>query len=381
MNVFDEVIRSEVRPMAANERQFTYLNTSARPEAARVRAKIDEWFGRYPIGSAESLRARIRSVLDKQHNSAIFELIIHEMLLKTGHIVESVEPKLEHTSKSPDFMVRSQDGARFFIEAVVDAGVSDRESANSARLNDVINCIDQIHSPYHYLGVQFQGELDRPLRQRELKSAITDWLSCAGSTLSALNQIEPLEFEANGLTVTINAFPRPKPAPGARAIGAILPEAKWTSVGGGIKNTLKSKASRYGDLGLPYLVAINSCGLGVSDDNLTAALFGSIAYKISPTHDGKFTGEPYREDDCLWLKSGKPQNKRMSAVLFFEGVSAWNIATQRALLVKNPWARYPMLECRIGADERIVVHGEFQDIRGKSFGEIMNIDSCWPRDP
>ncbi|HQE70858.1 MAG TPA: hypothetical protein PK071_07045, partial [Atopobiaceae bacterium] len=44
---------------------------------------------------------------------------LHELLLVTGHVIVAIEPKLEHTPYSPDFLVQAPDGGRFYLEAVV----------------------------------------------------------------------------------------------------------------------------------------------------------------------------------------------------------------------------------------------------------------------
>jgi hypothetical protein len=115
--VFEEGPRIDERPRQHKESAYAYLNRCATPEAEQERARIEDWFERYPAGEGRELALRLRSRLDGQHRAAFFELQLHDRLLQSGrHVV--IEPKLAHTWKSPDFLVDGQ----FYIEAVMAAG-------------------------------------------------------------------------------------------------------------------------------------------------------------------------------------------------------------------------------------------------------------------
>ena len=118
MGVFEQGPRIDVRLPQHKETAYAYLNRCARPEADEARARIEDWFSRYPAADAGELASRLRSRLDDQHCAAFFELLLHELLLSCGHRIVAIEPKLAHTWKSPDFLV---DG-RFYLEAVRAAG-------------------------------------------------------------------------------------------------------------------------------------------------------------------------------------------------------------------------------------------------------------------
>ena len=118
MGVFEEGVREDSRPSQHKESAFAYLSRSARPEAEQARQRIESWFARYPADAANELALRLQSRLDDQHRAAFFELLLHELLLRCGHPVAAIEPKLAHTWKSPDFLVEGQ----FYLEAVAAAG-------------------------------------------------------------------------------------------------------------------------------------------------------------------------------------------------------------------------------------------------------------------
>lgn len=115
IRVFQEGPWIDALPRQHKESAYTYLNRCAGLAAERER--IEEWFERYPAAEQRELALRLRSRLDDQHRAALFELRLHEMLLRSGHH-PAIEPKLAHSWKSPDFLVDGQ----FYLEAVTAAG-------------------------------------------------------------------------------------------------------------------------------------------------------------------------------------------------------------------------------------------------------------------
>jgi hypothetical protein len=134
MSIFDDITRDDGGPPQQGEGLFTYLNRSNRPEAVRVRNLVDDWLSRYPIEHHDALVSRFRSNIDDQHRAAFFELFLHQFILRRGHKVIAIEPKLAHTTKSPDFLLKSADGSRYYLEAVTATGRSKDETADQARL-------------------------------------------------------------------------------------------------------------------------------------------------------------------------------------------------------------------------------------------------------
>ena len=129
MSVFDDIPRNDAEPPLPGEAQYAYLNRSARPEAARVREKVDAWFAGYPESHRDGLAARFRSTIDDQHRSAFFELFLFDLLQARGCKILEIEPKLAHTDKSPDFLVENDKQERFYVEAVQASGLSNQEVA------------------------------------------------------------------------------------------------------------------------------------------------------------------------------------------------------------------------------------------------------------
>jgi hypothetical protein len=200
------------RPPYPKESAFAYLSRCARAEADAVRSAIDQWISGYPPEEAESLAARLRSKQDDQHLAAFFEVLLHRLLVKLGHRILAIEPKLAHTWKSPDFQLEG-----FYLE-----------------------------------GISVQG--------------------------------------------------------------------------GDLHAALKRKASRYGALDLPLVVAVNS---SQDEAGLRRAL------------------------DELWIGPRGPQRRILSAVLAVEQADPWTWRDSRLHLIRHPSAEHPLPPVDLGDGRRL----------------------------
>src|SRR5687768_12553312 len=82
ISVFDAGPHDLGGPLPYGMAQFAYLSRSARPEAVRVRAFVESLFRRFPAEHRGNLRSRLRSADDITHQSASFELVLHELMIR-----------------------------------------------------------------------------------------------------------------------------------------------------------------------------------------------------------------------------------------------------------------------------------------------------------
>src|SRR5262249_12538465 len=197
MSIFDDLPRDDTGALPQDERQFAYLNRSARAEAARVREKVDAWFAAYPDSHRDGLAARFRSAIDDQHRSAFFELFLYHLLLARGCKVLTIEPKLGHTDKSPDFLVENPKQERFYVEAVQASGISTEDVAVQARLNTALSAIDETSSPLHFLDVLVTGAPTQSLSTKKLKTQLKSWIAGLPADETA-RQAAPFIWEEHG---------------------------------------------------------------------------------------------------------------------------------------------------------------------------------------
>ncbi|MBP7482062.1 MAG: hypothetical protein KA788_05950 [Lacunisphaera sp.] len=382
MAVFDDIEPDLDGPMAPDETDFGYVSRSNRPEAARVRDLIEDWISRYPDEHRPALVARLRSKIDDAHQSAFFELALHELLLVTGHVIVAIEPKLEHTPYSPDFLVQTPDGSRFYLEAVVATAKSAQAVSADKRLNMAIAAIERVESPAHFLDLHIEGKPSEPIRGRQLRGALAAWTADLPDSDEAKN-VPPFVYEAFGAKFTIEAPFRKnrRGRPDDRAIGVRSLEPYWGTPGDGIRESVDKKASKYGELDAPYVLAVNATGEYQSEEDATDALLGSPCVTIRQFDDGRRETKESRNPDGVWWGQNGPRNTGLSAVLFTKRLSPWSVELRRALLIRSPWAARPLAAVPLQVDELNPVEGKFVKSEGISLGAVVGLHKGWPEEP
>jgi hypothetical protein len=285
MPLFDDIPRPDTDVWNQHEAAFAYLNRSGRPEASRVRQLIEDWLARYPADHRDALIARLRSSIDDQHRGAFFELLVHELLLTRGHRVLEIEPKLAHTSKSPDFLVQAKEGQRLYLECVLATGRSEKEVAEQKRLNQALAAMDRTPSPRHFLNLTVHGVPTAPISIREMTKALRAWIAGLPDDDSAIESA-PFKYQKHGATILLRAFPRRHPDRATRAIGARTFPARVVTVDDDVRGALEKKASRYGALDHPYVVAVNALSMFAHNDAIIDALLGSPYTAVEETAGG-----------------------------------------------------------------------------------------------
>jgi hypothetical protein len=95
-----------------------------------------------------------------------------------------------------------------------------------------------------------------------------------------------------------------------------------------LRRKIKKKAARYGDLDMPYLVAVLALGDHVRACDVEQALLGTGA-----------------RDHAVWHGPGGPCNTRLSGVLVARGLRSTDLSAASAApptLWRNPWALRPL---------------------------------------
>ena len=100
LGLFDVKHRTDFGPRRRVEPAFAFLNRAARPEFDLVRDLLESWFVRFPNSSAPDVRQRFRSGDDRQHEGAMFELLVHELLFCMGWAIQT-HPEIRGSSRHP----------------------------------------------------------------------------------------------------------------------------------------------------------------------------------------------------------------------------------------------------------------------------------------
>ena len=366
---------------------FDYLNESARDMAGEVRQVIDTFFERYPGEHQDALRRRTRTRRDDQHHAAMFELLLHEMLLRSGCTIEAVEPQVAATNNRPDFLVRAADGERFYIEGVTPSGRSNVDAGAERRMDEALSAIDGVQSPNFLLAVLTTGLPSQPVPVGRLRRAIERWVADLDyETVRAAwqdgeGELPEFQQEHHGAEFRIEALPRlrTKGELRDRAIGIEMPDAEWVQDHVAVREAVTRKSGRYGVLELPYIVAVNALTAHGEEHDAVDALFGSDCVELIRTADGGFGHRNARMPDGVWYGRGGPVNTRVSAVLSTERLTPWTLGERRARLFLNPWAARPLQGRPLPVDRRHLENERIVGEQGQSVRELLGLAEGWPR--
>jgi hypothetical protein len=116
------------------------------------------------------------------------------------------------------------------------------------------------------------------------------------------------------------------------------------------------------------------------EEGVIDALLGEPYVEFTRMADGTLKEEHRRRPDGIWYgpPNGQPQNTRLSAVLAFFRIDAWNFVTKTGLLVPNPWAAMPIPQLNLGTAELSLANGAYRRSEGQPVGALLDIPEQWP---
>ncbi len=364
MIVFDDIAQRETRRKKMTESVFTHLNSSARPGDVASRALIEEWLAQVPVSEQDEFRSRFRSGDDIQFNTAFQELFWHEFL-RSQCCGLDFHPPIAGSSKRPDFLVCQPSADSFILEARTSTEVATGPE-NNPRANRIREFLRQMTLNSHRLGIDelTVGTLDLP--QKAFRKHITDAIDADPS--SKMVRIPPYATK-DGWHIRLTAFSGTHY--GGSHSSTVMQEAwgkTWTGPSYPLRDALKKKASKYGQLSMPYVIAINS-----ADALLTGRDFEQTLFGVRPgiTIAG-MTDELARG---FWGRENNPKHKRVSAVLFTTNLWPATVLMGQvyACLWINPWADRPYDGLLTELPTFRFENGDVKESPGRPWHRLMNL--------
>jgi hypothetical protein len=369
-----------LRPRVAGEAQFDYLDRSARREASNVRLKLEECFSRYPESDKARLGKRLTSSDDDLFASAVFELVLHELVIRNGHEVVEVEPEVPNSTRKPDFFVRSKGGKLFYLEAANATGESPALKAAKKRRAAAMDVVYAVRCSWHFFDVYPKGLPAKPPRLRDLRERLEAWAQ--GLEKGKTDEL-PFSWNSDGLEIVIKPRTREteQTADERTSVAFEMGEGHSATLGDGLREVLKKKASRYGPLPHPLVVAINDFLPFAGLDELWAALLGSPCVVWRKHSDGgtESLDEESRRFNGVLLDTTGPRRTGLSAVIYVENMTAWSVRQKRGVVVHNPYAIQPIGHGLFGLDEFAPVEDQLVKTEGAALGSCLDLPEKWPR--
>jgi hypothetical protein len=258
----------------------------------------------------------------------------------------------------PDYLVSQPNIKQFLLEARTCSTITTGPE-NSPLLHRVRDLLQDLKLDGVSLGIGKLVAGKNDLRRRKLedhvKAAIAD-ISPASKFMAL-----PTFQTADGWKIQLTAIPWLKDESSSSTVRYEVYSGSAVSISSTLLRALKKKGGRYGQLEIPYVIAVNSCDVMCTHHNCKEALFGSS------THSG------------FWGTSSNPSYQRVSAVLLTVGIWPATVLMGQtySCLFLNPWAHYPYqgILTKLNRFEYPVSDGP---IRGLSLNELLGIE---PSDP
>jgi hypothetical protein len=388
--VFDQGVRTDATHATYSESTFASLNRMAGPSWQRVRDLVEAWFERLCDDAKPDVAARLRSGDDRQFQAAFLELYCHEMLLRLNYSV-TCHPDVGQGRRRPDFLAERGDGS-LVLEATV-AARSDKEVAASRREAQVYDAVNQVQSPAFFLYVDVKEAGQSPPSAARLRPRLEAWLKALDydairqaadtGTLFRSPEVPRFRWEDSGWRVEFLPIPKheARGKPGLRPIGIHAPTVAFVDECSPIRKAVIDKATAYGQLDMPYVVAVGVHELMPDDIDVTNALFGREQVAIRTYEDGRLETFPARARDGAWIGPRGVQHRRVSGVLTALRLRPWTVATTMPTLWYHPAAAHELVVRNAPWREAVVDRSTGQlSFREPAIhvADFFDLDDDWP---
>lgn len=172
------------------------------------------------------------------------------------------------------------------------------------------------------------------------------WLAAMDPDGVDAKNLPSLALDQGGWSLTVKAIPlrRDRRGRARRSIGVYGHyEAQFINDGPMLVAALQSKASRYGDLSAPFVIAVGTNTFDEDDEDFYNALYGSVEWTLDGLgFHADVTARGIRKRDGYFGSPGAWRNRRVSGVLTVDQLSLHNPTQARVTLWHHPEPLYPL---------------------------------------
>lgn len=382
MTLFDESKPIHDGPASHLESTYSFLSRSARPAAAVMRSLLEDWFRHFPDDHKQELAKRFRS----DFNVGFHELWLHELLTRFNCALEIHPETTRQRATRIDFKATDLTSSQAYFEAAVVTDQSEEERAYDRLLAVFYDHVNKMHLPDYFLRI---AEIRNPNRCQPSATRFKKFVStCIDSLnydevlrlseLGAFDELPHWQYKQGDLEIDFGVIPVSRENRGRldhQVIGMYPGGFRWGTSTNAVRHKIAKKATKYGKLDAPYLIAINCLSKwGFRQIDEIQALYGSEEFVVNlPSH----TMEPRRQPDGIWYGPKGPKNRSVSGVLLTD-VGPWHLPKARTCLYLNPWASHPYTGPLTGLPRALLVDSELQFVPGLSQAKVFSLPEGWP---
>lgn len=335
------------RPKRYGESIYAYYRDSERAGVVAIRDLLEAWFREVPLNEQQNLQQRFRSPIERHYRSAMFELFLHHFLLRCGLQVE-FHPDIPGVPRHPDFLVSKDGQGLFYLEAIAVSN-SVREEAETNRMNQVYDVLNELQSHDFYLGMRLEGAPEKQPAGARLRAELGRWLATLDRQAIQQSYLEERyedvptwEWEHDGWRIIFEPMPKGDAAredTSVRPLAMAMPmQAKRLRLDEALKDAVEKK-DRYGRLPLPLVVAVQVIDeFPIDTIAVMDGLFGPEAIGF----DVQGQEHPGRVPDGAWVSPSGPRHRTISAVMAWSTLDPWTFSSVEPIVAHNPYASVPL---------------------------------------
>ena len=309
------------------------------PSLDAFRSQIEKWFQNLPENQKADMYSRLRSLDDRQHLSAFYELLFHQYFLEENWKIQK-HPSIN--GQTPDFIVDiPSQNINFFLE-VATLMDEDKLKQNEERYNKLLRKINDIRTDF-LVSVHLKEWLSEKINYDSITLDIKRWLSKLQKTEKAHYKVEISKSGFHG-SIDASYYSDIKPQSGC-VFAWSPPCGSGNPIIEQVKKVIGEKVKRYKftkNSGKPFVIALCSSGQFLFDDfAIDSALYGNTVISFN-VNDPKSETKVHRDNSGMITPNpgllGQPRNTRVSAVIFCAKV--WNKEKMlyNMRVFHNPWA-------------------------------------------
>ncbi len=356
MKLFDDSVRTYEGLREPRESIYQFLNRSARLEYEETRNLLERWFQDYPEPYKLNLSKEFRSKPDKQHLGAFFELYCYSLLRVQGFDIKPQQVVDKMKGYPVDFLIKSVDTPLLYLEATV-AADSDKASISQKILWQLYDALSTINEPNFLIEINVELESTHILPIKKMRSDLQGWLQkldfneiIRKRTALEHDDLSHCSYEHHGWKIVFYAIPQPLDRQGQanKTVVYQLSEAREVEAENSLRDALETKAKKYGNFELPYVIAVDVLATDSFGTDIGEILFGKEVIlfdrqleEFSLTRSPLLPDRP-SEENGFWRARKRARNQQVSAVLLVDELMPWSVARITPVLWHNPWAERPL---------------------------------------
>ncbi|GLE56386.1 hypothetical protein NJBCHELONAE_16950 [Mycobacteroides chelonae] len=271
--------------------------------------------------------------------SAFLELYLHELFLRAGYTVH-IHPELPNSNRHPDFLVVGH-GEAFYVEATMPGPPSAALGAAQRRA-DFLDTIDRTANQDFFLSLDHLVVGPNPAKGRRARREIERWLTTLdpGEVTYDRDSRSRFRWALDGWEVEFSAIPIPaenRGRPNHRTIGVYADsEAHFEDDAPTIRSALAGKATAYGALDKPLIIALGTYIWDTDRWHSANALYGSSALTWAAEDEIGAEPVPTRLSDGFFGTAGRWSNRGVEAILHINQLQPHHVQRAEVTLWFHP---------------------------------------------